>query len=170
MKEHFSDARRIFAPRSLRGVGAWTIAHTKIHFSCALDNAVTCCALEHAHARALLGHRRRGGPGLQDGLFSLRIIALRALSCFNLAWIIDDGARATCHKSSSSQIAQLVLDVITSPTRSTRSRGCRRQCNGHDVRRELRVFLLGSVRSIYCAAPVQRERATKAALDSADRA
>ena len=169
MKEHFSDARRIFAPRSLRGVGAWTMLYATMYFFCAADTAVTCYALERARARALLGHRRRGGPGLQDGLFSLRI-ASRALSCFKLAWIIDDGARATCHESSSSQIAQLVLDVITSPTRSTRSRGCRRQCNGHDVRRELRVLLLGSVRSIYCAAPVQRRRATKAALDSADRA
>ena len=93
---------------------------TTKYFFCAADHAVTRYALEHARARALLGHRRRGGPGLQDGLFSLRI-ASRALSCFKLAWIIDDGARATCHKSSSSQIAQLVLDVIMSPTRSTRS-------------------------------------------------
>ena len=68
---------------------------TTMYFFCAADHAVTRYALERARARALWGHRRRGGPGLQDGLFSLRI-ASRALSCFNLAWIIDVGARATC--------------------------------------------------------------------------
>ena len=169
MKDHFSDARRIFAT----SISPWRwslddCAHEDIFFLRCRHRSHTLCTRTCPSARAFgPPPTRRTWTARWTVQFTHRVAGALVLQIG-----LDHRCWCTCDLPREQQQPDRPtrVDVITSPTRSTRSRGCRRQCNGHDVRRELRVFLLGSVRSIYCAAPVQRRRATKAALDSADRA